>query len=97
MARGASFCIKPETPTLSLLILAYKDRDGQKRLALKRKTDRERERERDRQTETDRETDRQTESQKDSQIDRDRQILTEKGLLIIQKNVFSANLDDRKK
>ena len=59
MARGASFCIKPETPTLSLLILAYKGRDGRKRLALKRKTEREKDRERDRERE--RQTDRQTE------------------------------------
>ena len=58
MARGASFCIKPETPTLSLLILAYKGRDGRKRLALKRKTEREKDRERDRERERDRQTDR---------------------------------------
>ena len=55
MAQGASFCIKPETPTLSLLILAYKGRDGQKRLALKRKTEREEDRERDRERERERE------------------------------------------
>ena len=60
MARGASFCIKPETPTLSLLILAYKGRDGRKRLALKRKTDRER----------DIQTDRLTARQTDRQMDR---------------------------